>query len=120
AVEPAGRIANIVQFTVKDPLRETLRKSLSIAAILWVISALGLSLIHICGWLRLARLRRQSPPLCGAIWDERFARLCDRLRVNQTVHLVQSTSLQVPSVIGWLRPMILMPVCVLGELSPQQ
>ncbi len=46
--------------------------------------------------------------------------LAARLDLTRTVRLLESTRLQVPVVVGWLRPVLLVPTAVLGGLSPQQ
>ena len=46
--------------------------------------------------------------------------LSARLGLTRTVRLLESTRLQVPVVVGWLRPVLLVPTAVLGGLSPQQ
>ena len=36
------------------------------------------------------------------------------------MQLLQSTLVKVPTVIGWLRPVVLVPLCALSELSEDQ
>ena len=49
-----------------------------------------------------------------------FEALRIRLRVDRAVQLLHSTQVQVPTVIGWLRPVVLLPVSCLTGLSPDQ
>jgi TonB family protein len=51
---------------------------------------------------------------------ESFARLRERLGVTRTVRLMQSAMVQAPTVIGWLRPVVLIPVGCLTGLSTAQ
>jgi len=53
-------------------------------------------------------------------WHERLAELQRRLRMSRPVLLFESALIQVPVVIGWLRPMILVPASSLSGLTPQQ
>jgi GWxTD domain-containing protein len=46
--------------------------------------------------------------------------LMQRLGIAQAVQLVQSAMVQVPTVIGWLRPVILLPVGCMAGISPLQ
>jgi GWxTD domain-containing protein len=49
-----------------------------------------------------------------------FFQLCHRLGIARTVKLMDSGPVQVPTVIGWLRPVVLIPVGCLMGLSPIQ
>jgi TonB family protein len=49
-----------------------------------------------------------------------FDQLRIRLRVDRAVQLLHSTRVHVPTVIGWLRPVVLLPVSCLTGLSPDQ
>jgi len=51
---------------------------------------------------------------------EALARLSERMGVRRAVRLMQSGMVQAPTVIGWLRPVVLMPVGCLAGLSPAQ
>jgi beta-lactamase regulating signal transducer with metallopeptidase domain len=53
---------------------------------------------------------------------EALARLAGRLRVGRPVRLVASTLVHAPALVGWLRPVILLPVSVVmgGGLTPLQ
>ena len=87
---------------------------------LWGAGVLLLSLRTLGGWALVQRLKRSGlaapPPELAAT----LARLLDRLRVSAPVKLSQSALVQVPTVIGWLRPVILVPASALSGLTPQQ
>ena len=55
----------------------------------------------------------------GAIRDV-FDRLLRRLRVSRPVRLLQSARVAVPTVAGWLRPVVLLPASALSGLSLEQ
>ena len=66
------------------------------------------------------RLRRRgvcSPP---PHWQSELARLKDRLRVSRPVQLLESSLAEVPLVLGYLRPLILIPAGLLSGLPPSQ
>src|SRR5438045_8014050 len=46
--------------------------------------------------------------------------LARRLRVSRPIRVLQSAAVQVPAVIGWLRPVILLPASALTGLTPLQ
>src|SRR5205085_11492852 len=59
-------------------------------------------------------------PLRERVWQETLARLARRLRVSRPVRLCASALVEVPTVVGWLRPVVLLPVCALTALSAPQ
>ena len=65
--------------------------------------------------LKTAGTEAPSPALL-----QLFQRLRTRLGVQRAVALLHSTKVQVPTVIGWLRPVVLLPVSCLTGLSPEQ
>jgi uncharacterized protein (TIGR03435 family) len=71
------------------------------------------------GWIVTARMRsklvRHAPPE----WQERFQKLGARIGVSRPVQLVVSALAQTPAVIGWLRPVVLVPVGALGGLPAE-
>ena len=56
----------------------------------------------------------------AAKWQESFRSLPERVRVRAPVGLLESTLIHVPTVIGWLRPVILLPTSSLTGLTVQQ
>lgn len=87
---------------------------------LWFAGVVLLSLRMFGGWLYTWRLlSRRTIPL-GEVWQQRLKHLCEELRVSRPVRLVESALVQVPTAIGWLRPMILIPASALTGLTPRQ
>src|SRR5678815_4919767 len=48
------------------------------------------------------------------------SRVAERLKVRRRVRVLVSSVAEVPSVVGWIRPLILLPAAVLVGLSPHQ
>ncbi|HKP14129.1 MAG TPA: M56 family metallopeptidase [Blastocatellia bacterium] len=86
----------------------------------WFAGVLFLSLRFLGGLVITRRLKRlQTSPLLEQ-WQTKLAALCEQLRVSRPVRLCESVLVEVPTVIGWLRPVILLPVSALTGLSPAQ
>src|SRR5207253_1411723 len=102
------------------PIRARLELLLPWIVVLWLTGVVALSLRLASGWLAARRLRalgiRPAPEPCVAA----LRRLAARLRVSQPVRLLQSTLVQVPAVLGWVRPVILLPASALTGLTPLQ
>ena len=60
--------------------------------------------------LRVYKTRENSEP--DEFWQAKFAGLRERLKIKQTVKLLQSAAVKTPMVIGWLKPVILVPTSV--------
>jgi beta-lactamase regulating signal transducer with metallopeptidase domain len=86
---------------------------------LWLFGVLLVSALHLGGWFQVQRMRCETEPVSGE-WRERADRLCRRLGVRQTVRVLRSTAVEIPAVIGALRPVILLPVSALSGLPPWQ
>ncbi len=84
----------------------------------WVAGVCALSGRLLAGWFQVRRLRFQSTEALP--WTEPFAALARRLEVSRPVRLLQSALVEVPTVIGWLRPVILLPVSCVTGLAPRQ
>jgi len=86
----------------------------------WFIGVLALSLWHLGGWVHLQRLRRKKVNNVDISLRGKLHNLLGRLKITQPVKLMESALVQIPTVVGWLRPVILMPVSALAGLSPEQ
>ena len=86
----------------------------------WLSGAGSLSYRNICE-LRLVRrlAHRGTRPLEGAP-AHMLERLLERQSIRRSVRVLQSTVVRVPTLIGWLRPVILVPVGAVTGLPPAQ
>jgi beta-lactamase regulating signal transducer with metallopeptidase domain len=91
-----------------------------IAVPLWLIGVLVLSSRLVASWFIVERIKRAAQRArVGGLADSRPT-LADRLRVTRPFQIVESAVVNVPMVIGWLRPVILLPGAALTGLSPGQ
>ena len=65
----------------------------------------------------LRRLRRTASLAVPPEWERALQNLKRRIAVSAPVRLSVSRLTQAPSVIGWLRPVILMPAAALAGLD---
>ncbi|MDQ1522630.1 MAG: hypothetical protein QOE47_554 [Pyrinomonadaceae bacterium] len=88
--------------------------------LVWLAGALVLALRLVGGWVLTERLKREPATPLARDWRETLARLARQLRVSRPVRLCESALVEVPTVIGWLRPVILVPASALTGLSAPQ
>ena len=72
------------------------------------------------GWWRVHRLQRTGHALAPSRWQEVSDRLARQLGLSRFVHVVDATFVDSPVVIGWLHPVVLLPVAALAGLTPDQ
>jgi beta-lactamase regulating signal transducer with metallopeptidase domain len=94
-------------------------------AIPWVVAfwLVGVALLTLrlgggCVAARRIAIRGSEP--AAPEWVATLARLRRTLRVSRPVELVSSVAAQVPFVVGWLRPVVVVPVSVFAGLTPWQ
>jgi len=104
----------------KQRVIERLEPALPYLVAGWLLGVFGLSLWHLGGWTQLQRLRKKLVKQVDTSINEKLLWLSERLRVKQTVQLLESALVQVPTVVGWLRPVILLPASALTGLTAEQ
>ncbi len=90
---------------------------------LWIAGVLIFHLRSLAGWMVASRLRRRGVCHAPDLWQQRLDQLGARLRLSRPVALFESLSRavrQISVVIGYLRPVILMPVGLLAGLPAGQ
>src|SRR5438552_777653 len=105
---------------VADRIRAALEPALQWAVLVWFGGVVALSLRLASGWLVTRQLGRVGTSSVPDACREAVARLATRLRVTRPVRVLESAVVQVPAVIGWLRPVILLPASALTGLTPLQ
>jgi beta-lactamase regulating signal transducer with metallopeptidase domain len=86
----------------------------------WTLGVTLLSVYHLGGWLQARRLRKRSTRPIPEPWEQVVEQLRRRLGIWKAVEILETSALAVPVVIGWLRPVILVPASALTGLTPQQ
>ncbi len=84
----------------------------------WLVGVVLVSLIHLAGWQRVRSITRQRVKPVAQHWQRRVEKLSRRLGIPRAVVMLESALVEVPTVVGWLRPVILMPASTLSGLPP--
>ncbi len=110
--------------TLSDALRATVSRVESEQFLVWVVmvwlaGAMVFWVRLAGGWMIAARMRsmlvRGAPPE----WQETLAKLGAQIGLSRPVRLLVSALVQAPAVVGWLRPVVLVPVGALGGLPAE-
>jgi beta-lactamase regulating signal transducer with metallopeptidase domain len=86
--------------------------------VFWAAGVLLLSLRTMGGWALVWRLRRSGRLVPGL--QEVARALARRMRLWRPVRVCESLLVEVPTAMGWIKPMILLPPATLMSLSPAQ
>lgn len=85
----------------------------------WLIGVCIIATRSFLHWHRLARIVRSALPL-PRDWQMRLIQLRQRFGVMRPVRLLSSIHIATPTLIGWLKPAILLPASLLSGFTPAQ
>jgi beta-lactamase regulating signal transducer with metallopeptidase domain len=127
AVVPLAKVPVVIVVTAAEGWRDraldlvtTARQSLPSVVALWLTGVVFLSSRLLVSWLRVRRLATHNTREAGSEWQDVAARLSVALGLRKTVRLLESAAVEVPSVLGTLKPVVLLPASALAGLTPQQ
>lgn len=96
------------------------RRLLPTLACVWLVGVVLLSLRLAGGWRLNRALARRSVWAAPAAWEAALLRLCRTTGVRRPVRLLVSARVAVPVLVGWWRPLLLVPASALTGLAPWQ
>lgn len=101
-------------------LERALEPHLDWAVALWLAGVIVMSGRVCLDWWQVRRLTWVGVEPLPAEWDARVSGLVRAFGVSRPVRVLRSTVVRVPAVIGWLRPVVLIPAAALAGLSGRQ
>ncbi len=85
----------------------------------WFVGVSAIALRAFAHWRRLSWLLRNATiPLADC--TDVLAKLCRRFGISARIRLLGSMAIDTPMLVGWLRPVILLPISMLSGFTPQQ
>ncbi len=97
-----------------------LQSHLETIVLFWVIGASVLLLRLAGSWVYVQQLKAEGIRLTESRIQEMFRRIAATLNIKATVHLFESVRVSTPVVIGFIRPVVLLPVGLATGLSTKQ
>lgn len=113
-------LQTVPQTNLVDALRELLHSIVPWTVPAWCAGVALMALRSFSGWRRIHRLTREGAEHASDDWQDRLAGLAMRIGVRVRVRLMVTAQVAVPCVVGWLKPVILIPPAALAGLSVQQ
>ena len=86
----------------------------------WLTGVGVLSLRAAGGWIVAGRLARRDTRPVPPLWESRARELSARLSIRRSVRILESLRVDVPSAIGALRPVILLPAGIATGMTTEQ
>jgi beta-lactamase regulating signal transducer with metallopeptidase domain len=91
----------------------------------WTVPAwsMGVALVgarYLLGWRKARRLMQHAAEAAPEVWQQTVGRLATTLGVRVSVQLTLTARVAAPCVVGWLKPVILLPPATLSGLSALQ
>jgi len=121
SVSPRGMVvAATVGGSPAMPLQARFEAWLPWLDCIWLAGVLVLSVRSICGWSAAQRLKIRNTAPVDAFWERRTQMLAQALKISRPVRISKSLLARLPSVVGWFRPMILVPAGAFVGVDPQQ
>jgi TonB family protein len=84
----------------------------------WMFGVVIIGMRSLWHWRRLARLVRHAAPIPQ--WETQLTQMCRRFGLFRPVRLLASANVATPMLIGWIKPVILLPLSMLSGFSPHQ
>ncbi len=96
------------------------RQHLPLLVSVWLLGIAFLLLRFVGGYAYLQRLKSYQTRAVNDYWQGTLAYLAAEIGVKRKVRLLESGLAEMPMVIGWLKPIILLPLGTLSGLSSSQ
>jgi beta-lactamase regulating signal transducer with metallopeptidase domain len=87
---------------------------------LWMLGVCVFAMRLAGGWIVARRLIVGERQSVSAETQAAADRLSRRMGIDRVVRVVQSSGVTVPMMVGWLKPIVLLPAAVLAGLAPAQ
>lgn len=100
--------------------KERIQPYLAAIVGLWLAGVLVVALRPLLSWRTVRRLRREGVSPAGDAVLSLLLRCAQRLQIVRAVEVLQSTLVQAPVVVGYVRPVVLLPASVISGLAPSE
>jgi beta-lactamase regulating signal transducer with metallopeptidase domain len=88
--------------------------------LVWLAGVAVLLLRMAAGLLRVRQLQVNAFAAGESRWQSTTEQIARRLGIHTRVRVAETTQVDAPTALGWLRPVILLPIAALANLTPVQ
>jgi bla regulator protein BlaR1 len=110
----------VLNRSIVDYTRGFLNQNANIIFMIWLLLFIFKTLKMVSGLLYIQRIRNYKTHTVTKELKLKIEQLSSQMGIRRAVCLVQSELVKIPVAIGWLRPMILLPMGIVFQLTPEQ
>ncbi|MCF8247403.1 MAG: M48 family metalloprotease [Saprospiraceae bacterium] len=99
---------------------EYFSQNMPLIVAVWLVGMVFFVLKMLGGLLYIQRLKTRMTAQLPHQWQERLVQLSAELDIRRPVQLLESALAHTPMVIGWLKPIVLLPIGAVNYLTPAQ
>jgi beta-lactamase regulating signal transducer with metallopeptidase domain len=89
-------------------------------SLLWIIGITLLSIRFLVNLFYIHQLKTYKVRPASVEWEERLNVIAQKINIHRQIKLVESALVEVPTVVGWLKPAILFPLGMFTALPPYE
>lgn len=89
-------------------------------SLLWLIGVAFLSIRFLINLLYVYHLKTYKIKPASIEWEARLRFIAEKIKIHRQIKLVESALVQIPTVVGWLKPVILFPLGMFTALPPHE
>ena len=89
-------------------------------SLVWLLGVTFLSIHFLFSLLYVHQLKTYKVKPVSVEWERRLNAIAEKIKINRQIKLVESALVVVPTVVGWLKPVILFPLGMLVSLPTYQ
>ncbi len=97
-----------------------IQKHADVIILIWLIVVCARSFKMLFGFYAIEHLKRTKVSRIGVEWEQKVNALAQTMGIKRVVSLLESAIIKVPVVIGYLKPLILIPVGMVNALGPRE
>jgi bla regulator protein BlaR1 len=103
----------VISFGIISAVGVYLKSNLPLVVTLWFAGMLFFVTRFFGGFSYLKRMKYQDSGFVPAIWQNRLNSFCYKLKLTKPVRLLESAKVNIPVAIGYIKPVILVPIGML-------
>ena len=95
-------------------------KNMPLIVAVWLVGMVFFVLKMLGGLLYIQRLKTRMTAQLPKEWQDKMLQLSTELDIRRPVRLLESALALAPMVVGWLKPVVLLPIGAVNYLTPAQ
>ncbi len=99
-----------IQISSYEDLMFYINRYTPLISIIWIIGVMLTTLYRIYGFSKIRSLVRQAQIVVNPLWEIKIKELMQKIGIKRVITILQSPSIDTPAVIGFLKPVLLIPV----------